>query len=309
MLKNNKIIISVLVFLQIQFSAFSFEKKIEKEKLPEIPNLSSRNEIFKEFSAIVDENYKALASGQEPLMLFFKVQVPEKTNLLSLSARCNIPYETLATLNNLNSNIKNIEGKELIIPTVPGLFINLESSEPLQVILKTRCIEILQNDNMCYTLGKDKFSFLQNQRFSPTERAYFLDTALGLPIDASLSYISSSFGPRINPFSGEWKNHNGVDFAASEGVPVYAIKSGKISLAKKNDTVFGNYIILKHNDSEITSVYAHLSKMTVYSGDIVNRGDIIGYVGQTGMATGPHLHFEIRFGGIAENPEKVLPIK
>lgn len=280
-----------------------------KDNFPVLENLSSRDEVFKEFTAIVDENYQFLSAGKEPLLLFFKCKVPKDTNLLSLAARCNIPYETIATLNHIENSSKSLEGKTLILPTVPGLFINEESTDSLQIILKNRCFEILQNTNLCYNIGTERFIFLQNQRFTPTERAYFLDTSLGLPIDTSLSYISSSFGPRKNPFSGQWKNHKGVDFAASEGVPVFAVKSGTVALAKANDSTFGNYIILNHDSGNMTSVYAHLSKMSVKYGDTVKRGDIIGYVGQTGMATGPHLHFEIRFGGVAEDPEKVLPVK
>ena len=114
---------------------------------------------------------------------------------------------------------------------------------------------------------------------------------------------------RKNPFSGKWKNHKGVDFAAAEGTPVRAVKNGTVSFVKKNDTTFGNYIILKHEDNSMTSVYAHMSRLAASEGDPVRRGDIIGYVGSTGMATGPHLHFEIRFGGVAEDPEKLLPVK
>lgn len=284
-------------------------KKISLEKLPQIPNLSSRDDIFKEYSAVLDENYKFLSAGEEPLLLFFKCTVPKDMNLLSLAARCNIPYETIATLNHIENGSKTLEGKTIILPTVPGLFINEVSKDNLQVILRTRCFEILQNPDTCYNIGNENFIFLQNQRFTPTERAYFLDTSLGLPVDSSLSYISSSFGPRKNPFSGQWKNHKGVDFAASEGVPVYAVKNGKVSLALENDATFGNYIIISHDSGNMTSVYAHLSRMSVKYGQTVKRGDVIGYVGQTGMVTGPHLHFEIRFGGVAEDPEKLLPVK
>lgn len=286
-------------------------KKINLEKLPEIPSLSSRDDIFKEYSAVLDENYKFIAQGEEDdvLLLFFKCTVPKDMNLLSLAARCNVPYETIATLNHLENGSKSLEGKTIIIPTVPGLFISEVSKDNLQVILKNRCFEILQNTDTCYNIGNENFIFLQNQRFTPTERAYFLDTNLGLPVDSELSYISSSFGPRKNPFSGIWKNHKGVDFAASEGVPVYAVKNGKVSLTVENDTTFGNYIIISHDTGNMTSVYAHLSKMSVKYGQTVKRGDVIGYVGKTGMVTGPHLHFEIRFGGVAEDPEKLLPVK
>lgn len=301
----------ILFSLPVQIlSAESFiTKEIKTEHLPVIPNLQSRDVIFREYSEIVDENYRLIAKGEEPLLLFFKTVVPKETNLLALAARCNIPYETIATLNHIESNSSSLEGKTVILSTVPGLFINLESKDALQVILKSRCGEILQNTKVCYNLMSESFSFLQNERFTPTERAYFLDTSLGLPIDTSLSWVSSSFGLRKSPISGEWKDHKGVDFAAPEGVPVYAVKNGTISLAKSHDLTFGNYIIIKHDSASMTSVYAHLSSMNVKAGDKVKRGDIIGYVGSTGKVTGPHLHFEIRFGGVAEDPEKLLPSK
>lgn len=291
------------------FNLSAKPRTIHKEKLPGIPELISRDEIFKEYAAIVDDNYQALASGEAPLMVFFKCQVPEDTSLLALSARCNIPYETIATLNHIQNSQDSIENRELLLPTVPGLFISQSSTDSLNTILRNGRIENLQNENLCYTVETEIFYFLENQRFTPTERAYFLDASLGLPLDASLFYVSSSYGLRKNPVSGQWKEHKGVDFAASEGTPVKAVKSGTIALAKKNDSVFGNYIIIKHNENAMTSVYAHLSKLKVEPGQTVKKGDVIGYVGQTGMATGPHLHFEIRFGGVAENPEKLLPVK
>jgi len=306
-MKNKKAFLLSFLFFSCTF-LFSAEKKINIEKLPEIPSLSSRDEIFKEYTAIIDENYQCIAASNPVMMLFFKHKVKEDMNLLALSARCNIPYETIATLNHIQTGTKSLKGINLLLPTVPGLFISEEAADSLQTILKTRLNESLQTENICYNFGTETFTFLQNERFSPTERAYYLDTTLGLPVDRSSFVISSSFGLRKNPFSGEWKNHNGVDFAASEDTPVYAVKDGTINLAKYDPT-FGNYIILKHRDDSVTSVYAHLSKMKVKAGQKVKRGDIIGYVGKTGMATGPHLHFEIRFGGIAEDPEKVLPVK
>ncbi|MCF0241168.1 MAG: M23 family metallopeptidase [Treponema sp.] len=302
--------------LQYLLTAFFFVSEtfasphiINKEKLPYIPELISRDEIFKEYSAIVDENYQFLSSGKDTLMIFFKCNVPKDTNLLALSARCNIPYETISTINHIQNSASDIKNKEIILPTVPGLFISVSSEDSLNTILRNGRIENLQTENVCYNIGNETFYFLKNQRFTPTERAYFLDASLGLPLDASQTYISSSFGLRKNPFSGQWKQHKGVDFAASEGTPVRAVKSGIVSLAKKNDSVFGNYIIIKHSDNSMTSVYAHLSKMCIENGDMIKKGDVIGYVGQTGMATGPHLHFEIRFGGVAEDPERLLPVK
>ena len=164
----------------------------------------------------------------------------------------------------------------------------------------------LTKNDLYYNIDGRDYLFLQNKRFSPTERAYFLDSALRLPINRDSFTVSSEFGKRKNPFSGKIKNHNGIDLAAAEGTPVYAIKDGAVYSNIENDSEFGNYIILTHDTGKMTSVYAHLSKSLVERYQSVRKGDIIGYVGQTGMATGPHLHFEIRQGGKAEDPRTKL---
>ena len=102
------------------------------------------------------------------------------------------------------------------------------------------------------------------------------------------------------------KLHKGIDLAAPEGTPVYAIKDGNVAVKIHDDTTFGNYIILTHDKGKTTSVYAHLLSMNVEKDEFIKKGKIIGYVGKTGMATGSHLHFEIRTGGVAQDPTKML---
>ena len=141
---------------------------------------------------------------------------------------------------------------------------------------------------------------------SPTERAYFLDSSLRLPLDIGTYWVSSEFGKRKNPLSGQIKNHNGIDLAAPVGTPVYAIKDGSAYCCIYGDKELGNYIILSHDMGKMTSVYAHLSEICIKQYQNVRKGDIIGYVGETGMATGPHLHFEIRQGGVPQDPRTKL---
>ncbi len=129
---------------------------------------------------------------------------------------------------------------------------------------------------------------------------------MSLPLDSQSFYVSSEFGKRKNPFSGTLKNHNGIDLATKEGSPVYAVKDGAVAFVIENDKEFGNYIILQHDKGKTTSVYAHLQSATVQQYQNVKKGEIIGYVGHTGMATGDHLHFEIRQGGKAENPRDIF---
>ena len=121
-------------------------------------------------------------------------------------------------------------------------------------------------------------------------------------------WLSSDFGVRKSPFGGEQQFHKGIDMAAPEGTKVYACKAGSVISTVYMDKTFGNYIVIKHPNG-LTSIYAHLSKIQVENGEKVTTGQQIGLVGKTGKVTGPHLHFEIRQGGKAEDPRLKLRLE
>ena len=287
--------------------------KIEKDKLPVIESLSPAraNTVFKEYCSIVESNKKAISAGREPETMFFLYKNTERFTFQGLAARCSITQETLATLNQIENAQDDIKGKTLILPVIDGIFISIDRGiNSIEVLLQENySTQTLTKNNIYYNIDGRDYLFLRSKRFTPTERAYFLDSALRLPLDNGSYWVSSEFGKRKNPFSGEMKDHNGIDLAADEGTPVYAIKDGAVYTVIENDGVFGNYIILSHDQGKMTSVYAHLSKALVERYQSVKKGDVIGYVGQTGQATGPHLHFEIRKGGKAEDPRIKLDIK
>jgi murein DD-endopeptidase MepM/ murein hydrolase activator NlpD len=114
------------------------------------------------------------------------------------------------------------------------------------------------------------------------------------------SRITSGFTMRMHPILHEWKAHLGVDYAAAIGTPVRTVGDGVVEFAGVQNG-FGNVIIVRHNATEQT-VYAHLSRIGVHRGEHVDQGEFIGAVGQTGWATGPHLHFEFRVNGVYQNP-------
>ncbi len=116
--------------------------------------------------------------------------------------------------------------------------------------------------------------------------------------------ISSEFGERVHPLSGEVAMHTGIDIASDEGEGVYAVCEGVVKTTGY-DSANGNYVILTHQNG-ITSVYIHLSKITVSEGDRVTIETKIGEVGSTGNATGPHLHFEIKENGESVDPSKYI---
>ena len=115
--------------------------------------------------------------------------------------------------------------------------------------------------------------------------------------------LSSSFGNRKHPILGFNKHHNGTDFAAPKGTPIMASGNGKVIRARWCGGG-GNCIKIRHNSSYST-VYAHLSKFATREGRRVKQGQVIGYVGSTGMSTGPHLHYEVHFNGKPINSQKL----
>lgn len=114
------------------------------------------------------------------------------------------------------------------------------------------------------------------------------------------SYITSRFGTRVHPITGEVRTHTGIDIGAGYGSSVTASDSGTVIMASVNGG-YGNCIMIDHGNGYYT-LYGHLSGYAVSSGQTVSKGDTIGYVGDTGWATGPHLHFEIRSGSTKLDP-------
>lgn len=113
--------------------------------------------------------------------------------------------------------------------------------------------------------------------------------------------LTSPFGMRIHPISGKWKMHNGVDMAAAQGTPIYAAKSGRVTVTSFQAGGAGYYVSINHGDG-FASIYMHMTHYIVSPGQYVNAGQVIGYVGSTGGSTGPHLHFGISYNGKYVNP-------
>ncbi|KQY18676.1 peptidase M23 [Massilia sp. Root133] len=114
--------------------------------------------------------------------------------------------------------------------------------------------------------------------------------------------ISSGFSMRVHPVFGTWKKHEGVDMAAPMGTPIKASGDGVVEFVGTQNG-YGNFVVLKHW-SNYSTAYGHMSRFAsgLHRGQKVSQGDVIGYVGTTGWATGPHLHYEFRIGGRATDP-------
>jgi murein DD-endopeptidase MepM/ murein hydrolase activator NlpD len=118
--------------------------------------------------------------------------------------------------------------------------------------------------------------------------------------------LTSGFGSREHPILGGVRMHEGVDLAAPTGTPIYAPADGLVEMAQRFSS-YGNFIKIMHG-GHMETRYGHLSAYNVTAGQYVHKGDVIGYVGSTGRATGPHLHYEVRIDGHAVNPMPYLSL-
>lgn len=123
-------------------------------------------------------------------------------------------------------------------------------------------------------------------------------------VPCSYVYVSSRFGSREQPTAGASTYHQGVDLAAPAGTPIYATRSGVVTIARSSASA-GNYVTINHGDG-YSSVYMHMTNYVVSVGQYVSQGQLIGYVGSTGISTGNHLHFGIAKNGTYVNPAEYV---
>ena len=173
---------------------------------------------------------------------------------------------------------------------------------------------LLPPQNLSLAEFSDKLAALQRQLESRNDMLGVLDAQLFekavkkrlLPtmMPVAASYNASSFGRRVDPFTGQWAMHEGIDFLADHGSPIHAAAAGVVIFAGLHPQ-YGYVVDIDHGNDLVTR-YAHTSKLFVREGDVLQRGRKIAEVGSTGRSTGPHLHFEVRYRGTAQNPAKFL---
>ncbi|MDR1373349.1 MAG: M23 family metallopeptidase [Treponema sp.] len=210
-----------------------------------------------------------------------------------------------------SNNIPNVkrlrEGDTIRIPNMDGIpytvrrgdtLLQISSSQgiPLEAILDA-------NDIQSDTINPGMVLFLPGARMRTEDLKMALGEFFIYPIRGRLS---SSFGWRNDPFTGERRYHAAIDLAASTGTPIKAAMDGRVSMVGVN-SVYGKYIILTHSNGYQT-MYAHMSVTSVRQGTYINQGVKIGEVGSTGYSTGPHLHFAVYKNGRALNPLEFLNI-
>lgn len=156
-------------------------------------------------------------------------------------------------------------------------------------------------------LNKELQAAIEAARKSSSNNKYQFDPGTGFywPLPKERVSVTSFYGPRYHPITGEYHNHSGTDIGAYAGTEIYAAHGGVV-LTSAYHYSYGNYVVLSRGD-DITTLYAHMSKRAVKVGDVVSQGQVIGYVGSTGSSTAPHLHFEVRVKNERQDALKYYP--
>jgi murein DD-endopeptidase MepM/ murein hydrolase activator NlpD len=193
------------------------------------------------------------------------------------------------------SGIKAQEARPVEKPGQGGPLI--EPTQPLTSAELQRQLDILSKQ---VESKSDYLGLIESELMDERVKKNLLPTTL--PV--ATNWNASGFGWRIDPFTGEHALHEGVDFQADVGTPI-AAAAGGIVVTAEHHPQYGNMIEIDHGNDLLTR-YGHASKLFVKPGQLVKRGQKIAEVGTTGRSTGPHLHFEVRYKGIAQNPNRFL---
>lgn len=247
------------------------------------------------------------ASSASPLAIF-AYERRTGDDLFSLNARLNLPYDALATLNGAASRAEFESLSTVLVPTRPGLFVSDPPQSALEdMMLSSRLERGLARERLVVRRGGATAAlwFFPGASFNAVERAYFLQILYVFPLLRGT--VTSRYGSRADPFTGDPSFHNGIDIAAPEGTPVRAARDGTVAEVGRGP-VLGAYVVITHPGGWQT-VYGHLSSVAVAAGAKVALGALVGGVGSTGKATGPHLHFEVRRKGNAVDPSPLLVLK
>ena len=278
---------------------------------PVIRVLSQDDALFVQQQSSL-EDFRRIAQTRGPVEFppvdIFAYQRRSGEDLFSLNARLGLRYDTLVTLNGTAGTDAFNGRTSILIPSQDGLFINNPPRGDLEdMMLSTRLHEGTRPQQLVIARDgrRDAVYFFPADSFTPMERSYFLGILFRLPIDKVR--ITSVYGWRSDPFTGKPEFHSGVDFGAPEGTGVRAARAGVVEEVGNNQ-VLGNFIVLTHTGGYQT-IYGHLSTISVTMNQKVETGELIASVGHTGLATGSHLHFEVRTKAGTRDPLRLLAMK
>jgi murein DD-endopeptidase MepM/ murein hydrolase activator NlpD len=224
-------------------------------------------------------------------------------NLNAMAVKLGEMQAQLTRLDALGERLSSLAGlrpQEFRLSEAPGLGGAAPTLMPPQNLSLAEFSDKLSTLARNVETRNDMLGLLEAQLFEQAVKKKMIPTMM--PVRAP--YNASGFGRRVDPFTGQWAMHDGIDFLADFGSPIAAAAAGVIVFSGFHPQ-YGYMVDIDHGNDLVTR-YAHASKLFVKEGDVVQRGHKIGEVGSTGRSTGPHLHFEVRFRGAPQNPSKFL---
>jgi murein DD-endopeptidase MepM/ murein hydrolase activator NlpD len=236
-----------------------------------------------------------------PKLRLIEHRVGKGDTLWTIAKRFDVEPDGVISSNSF-SNVHRIrEGDVVLVPNMRGIFVDVGKGDTLLGFASRHRVSpgfIMEvNDLQSGVIEPGMRIFLPGARFSSVERAYALGVAFEKPVRGR---VTSRFGYRRDPFSRKRAYHTGIDIGIRAGAEVHAAREGTVAFSGARFGS-GKVVILMHGFGYQT-VYAHLSATRVSRGQKVRKGEIVGFVGDSGRSTGPHLHFEIWRRGKLVNP-------
>lgn len=300
-------------------SSFATGVSLEEISAVEIEILDkAMNDFALESGREIDENGNVLnADGSSAVVpaadfrqkvTFSEYKVRSGDTISGISRKFGLSnISTLIAVNGI-SNVRQLKaGQNLKIPSADGLVHSVKSGDSLSSLSVKYGVTVEDlldvNDLESQVLTAGQILFIPGARLSSETLRMAMGELFTWPLKGFWR-LTSNYGRRADPFTGVTSFHTGIDMAMPSGTPVYSSMSGKIESVGYTN-IFGNYVIIKHVNGYQT-LYAHLTKSLVKSGQNVVQGAKIGLVGSTGYSTGPHLHFTVFKNGKLVDPMTVL---
>ena len=228
-----------------------------------------------------------------------------RENLNAIAVRVGEMQAQLVRLDALGDRLSALAGikpQEFRMSELPALGGALPAGIPAQDLSMDELSGRLDALSKHLDNRNDYLGILEDRLFDAKAKKMLMPTVS--PV--AMGWNEKNFGWRIDPFTGQKAMHEGTDFMVDMRTPVHAAAAGVVVVAQRHPQ-YGNMIDIDHGNG-FTTRYAHLSKLMVKPGDVVQRGAIVGLSGSTGRSTGPHLHFEVRYKGVAQNPNRFLRV-
>lgn len=302
------LIFGFLFFLSISISFASpiKEKNYSESNIYDTDHSTKllENYIFQNDKTNQTDNHR-----ESPLtskVTFFNYRVKKNESYESIAKKLGISIDTIYLVNDIKKKSVLRAGRILVIPNQDGRVISVKKNDSIFKIASRygiRWEKIADANNLDSSVIYSGMNlFIPGSAMTTYEKKQFDIINYIWPVRGR---INSPFGSRIDPITGVYSFHSGIDIKSKRGTPVKLFADGKV-IYTGWQKVYGNFVMIRH-DNNLISIYAHLDTISVEKNQTLSQGEYLGKVGSTGRSTGPHLHFELRKNGKLIDPLKYLP--